>query len=150
MLTADARLRSLEENDVAVTNEDVMRAVLKSWGDGVDAAKAATREYFAEGAVWEQTGFPTTTGSDEAAELFNSMGAMGFTSVDVDFRNVVSAGDVVCTERVDWLVRPDGSRVGPLPIVGVTEFRNGKISSWREYFDSANAALRDAVTNRSD
>jgi limonene-1,2-epoxide hydrolase len=23
-------------------------------------------------------------------------------------------------------------------VVGVTEFRNGKISSWREYFDSRN------------
>jgi limonene-1,2-epoxide hydrolase len=94
--------------------------------------------------VWEQTGFPTTTGPDEAAELFNSLGAMGFVSVDIDFRNVVAAGDVVCTERVDWLVRPDGSRVGPLPIVGVTEFRDGKITAWREYFDSNNAALRDS------
>ena len=120
---------------MAATNEDVIRAVLQSWGDGVDAAKAATREFVADGCVWEQSGFPTTTGPDEAAELFNSMDAMGFVSVDVDFRNVVSAGDVVCTERVDWLVRPDGSRLGPLPIVGVTEFRDGKITSWREYFD---------------
>jgi len=69
------------------------------------------------------------------------MPGMGFSGIDVDFRNVVAAGDVVCTERVDWMVRPDGSRVGPLPVVGVTEFRNGKISSWREYFDSANLAL---------
>ena len=129
---------------MAGTNEDVIRAVLQSWGEGVDAAKAATRKYFADGCVWEQTGFPTTTGPEEAAELFNSMGAMGFRSVDVDFRNVVCAGEVVCTERVDWLVRPDGSRVGPLPIVGVTEFRDGKITSWREYFDSGNAALREA------
>ena len=132
------------------TNEDVIRAVLQSWSGGAEVAKAATRKYFADGCVWEQTGFPTTTGPEEAAELFNSMQAMGFTSVDVDFRNVVSAGEVVCTERVDWLVRPDGSRVGPLPIVGVTEFRDGKITSWREYFDSGNAALRDATTNTSD
>ena len=129
---------------MAGSNEDVIRAVLQSWGEGADAAKAATRKYFAEGCVWEQTGFPTTTGPDEAAELFNSMGAMGFVSVTVDFRNVVSTGDVVCTERVDWLVRSDGSRVGPLPIVGVTEFRDGKITAWREYFDSNNAALRDS------
>jgi hypothetical protein len=31
-----------EEDDVTGTNEDVIRAVLQSWGDGVDAAKAAT------------------------------------------------------------------------------------------------------------
>ena len=129
---------------MAGTNEDVIRAVLKSWSEGADAAKATTRTYFAEGCVWEQTGFPTTTGPDEAAELFNAMGAMGFVGVDIDFRTVVAAGDVVCTERVDWLVRSDGSRVGPLPIVGVTEFRDGKITAWREYFDSNNAALRDS------
>ena len=125
---------------MAGTNEDVIRAVLRSWGEGVDAAKAATRMYFADDCVWEQSGFPTTTGPEEAAELFKSMAAMGFVSVDVDFRNVVSASDVVCTERIDWLVRPDGSRLGPLPIVGVTEFRDGQISSWREYFDRTHLA----------
>ena len=126
---------------MAGTNEDVIRAVLKAWSEGLDAAKTATRQHFAHDCVWEQTGLPTTTGPEEAAQMINSMEAMGFSSIDVDFRNVVSAGDVVCTERIDWLVRPDGSRVGPLPVVGVTEFRDGKISSWREYFDSANLAL---------
>ena len=90
--------------------------------------------------MWEQSGFPTTTGPDEAAALFDSMEPMGFVSVDVDFRNVIAAGDAVCTERIDWLVRPDGSRVGPLPIVGVTEFRDGKITAWREYFDRTHLA----------
>ena len=45
------------------------------------------------------------------------------------------------TERVDWMVRPDGSRAGPFPVVGVTEFRDGRISAWREYFDSRNLEL---------
>src|SRR5690349_758565 len=121
------------------TNEDVIRAVLGSWADGVEAAKAATRMYFADGCVWEQSGFPTTTGPDEAAALFDSMEPMGFCRVDVEFRNVIAAGDLVCTERIDWLVRPDGSRVGPLPIVGVTEFRDGKITAWREYLNRSEA-----------
>ncbi len=122
-------------------NEDVLRVVLKAWGESIDAAQAATREHFADDCVWEQTGLPTTTGPEEAAQMLQSMEAMGFIGIDVDFRHVVVAGDVVCTERVDWLVRRDGSRIGPLPVVGVTEFRDGKISSWREYFDSANLAL---------
>jgi limonene-1,2-epoxide hydrolase len=126
---------------MAATNEDVIRAVLTSWGEGIEAAQAATREHFAEDCRWEQTGLPTTTGGEEAAQLLGTMPALGFSSIAVEYRNVLAAGDVVCTERVDWLVRPDGSRVGPLPVVGVTEFRNGKISSWREYFDSANLAL---------
>jgi limonene-1,2-epoxide hydrolase len=118
-----------------MTNEDIIRVVLASWGRGVDAATAATRRYFAEDCVWEQSGFPTTTGPEEAAALFDSMTPMGVVGVDVDYRNVSCTGDVVFTERVDWLLRADGTRLGPLPIVGVTQFRDGMIASWREYFD---------------
>jgi limonene-1,2-epoxide hydrolase len=125
---------------MATSNEEVLRAVLTAWGAGLEAAAAATREHFADDCVWEQTALPTTTGPEEAAQMMLSMQGMGFSGIDVEFRNVVASGDVVCTERVDWLVRPDGTRVGPWPVVGVTEFRNGKISSWREYFDSANLA----------
>jgi limonene-1,2-epoxide hydrolase len=123
-----------------MSNEDVLRAVLASWSQGLEAAAAATREHFADDCVWEQTAIPTTTGPEEAAQLMLGMEAMGFKAIEVDFRNVVAAGDVVCTERVDHIVGLDGVRRGSFPVVGVTEFRDGKISSWREYFDSANLA----------
>ena len=126
---------------MADSNEDVIRAVLKAWGEGIEAAQVATRRHFADDCRWEQTGLPTTTGGDDAAELLGTMGAMGFSGIAVEFRNVVAAGNVVCTERVDWMRRPDGSRAGPFPVLGITEFRDGKISSWREYHDSANLAL---------
>jgi limonene-1,2-epoxide hydrolase len=133
-----------EEDGMSASNEDVIRAVLQSWTEGLDAAAAAMREHFTHDCVWEQTGLPTTTGPEEAAQMMLSMDGMGFAGMDVEFRNVVACGDVVCTERVDWIVRADGSRVGPFPVVGVTEFRDGKISSWREYFDSANLAQLSA------
>ena len=120
------------------SNEDVIRAVLTSWGEGLEAAAAATREHFADDCVWEQTSLPTTTGPEEAAQFLLSMGDMGFSAIEVEYRNVAASGDVVCTERVDHILRADGSRAGSFPVVGVTEFRDGKISSWREYFDSAN------------
>jgi limonene-1,2-epoxide hydrolase len=126
---------------VAATNENVISAVLNSWGEGVEAAQAATRKHFAEDCRWEQTGFPTTTGSEEAAQLLGTMPGMGFSGIEVNMRNVVAAGDIVCTERVDWMMRADGSRVGPFPVLGITEFRDGKISAWREYFDSAVLSL---------
>jgi limonene-1,2-epoxide hydrolase len=123
---------------VAVTNEDVLRQVLHAWTEGIAASQAAVHTHFTEDCRWEQAGLPTTTGPEEAAQLIATMEEMGFTSLAVEFRNVAVAGDVVFTERVDWLIRPDGSRVGPWPVVGVTEFRDGKISAWREYFDSRN------------
>lgn len=123
-----------------MSNEDVIRAVLTAWGQGLEAAAAATREHFADDCVWEQTGLPTTTSADEAAEFMRSMADMGFSGIEVEYRNVVAAGDVVCTERLDYLLDADGNRKATFPVVGVTEFRDGKISAWREYFDSANLA----------
>lgn len=94
------------------------------------------RLHLTEDCRWEQSGLPTTTGSEEAAQLVGAMEAAGFSGIDVELRNIAATGDVVFTERVDWLVRIDGSRVGPIPLVGVTEFSEGRISAWREYFDS--------------
>ena len=126
---------------MAVANEDVLRAVLQAWTEGIAASQRAMRRHLTEDCRWEQMGLPTTTGPEEAAQLMGTMEEMGFAGMAVEFRNVASAGDVVFTERIDWLVRADGSRVGPWPVVGVTEFRGGKISAWREYFDSRNLEL---------
>lgn len=123
---------------MAGTNEDVLRAVIEAWSEGIPASQRAMKTHFTDDCRWEQAGLPTTTGPEEAGQLIGTMEQMGFSGVAVEFRNVAAAGDVVFTERVDWMVRPDGSRVGPLPVVGVTEFRDGKISAWREYFDSRN------------
>jgi limonene-1,2-epoxide hydrolase len=124
-----------------MTNEEVLRAVLTGWEDGIAAGQEAMRVHMTSECPWEQSGMPTTTGGDEAAQLFGGMEAMGFSRMAVEFRNVAVMGDVVFTERVDWLVRADGSRLGPWPVVGVTEFRDGKISAWREYFDSRNLEM---------
>lgn len=126
---------------MTLSNEDVLRAVLEAWGEGIAASQKALREHFTDDCRWEQMGLPTTTGPEEAAEFMGTMEQMGFSGLAVEFRKVVAVDDVVFTERVDWLVRPDGSRVGPWPVVGVTEFRAGKISGWREYFDSRNLEM---------
>jgi limonene-1,2-epoxide hydrolase len=123
------------------TNEAVIREVIGAWESGIASGQAAIRKHFTHDCRWEQVGIPTTTGPEEAAELIGTMGQTGFIGVAVEYREVASAGNVVFTERVDWVLRPDGSRVGPLPVVGVTEFRDGKISAWREYYDSRNLEL---------
>jgi limonene-1,2-epoxide hydrolase len=126
------------------TNEAVIREVIGAWENGMASGQAAIRKHFTHDCRWEQVGIPTTTGPEEAAELIGTMEQMGFLGVTVEYRGVASAGNVVFTERVDWLLRSDGSRVGPLPVVGVTEFRDGKISAWREYYDSKNLDLLTA------
>jgi limonene-1,2-epoxide hydrolase len=53
--------------------------------------------------------------------------------MDFKFRNVLSGDDIVMMERVDVIPRADGNH--ELPVMGVIELRDGKISAWREYFD---------------
>jgi limonene-1,2-epoxide hydrolase len=122
---------------MTTSNEDVLGALFKAWGEGIEPGAAAIREAFTSDCRWEQTGVPTTTGPDEAADLILGMSAVGFARIEVELRSVVASGDVVCTERLDHMYRADGSLIATFPVVGVTEFREGKISAWREYFDSA-------------
>ena len=126
---------------MATKHEDGMRAVFAGWESGIEAGQAALRAHLTDDCRWEQTGLPTTTSAEEAAQFFASMEPMGFERMGVEVRTVAEAGDVVFSERVDWLVRPDGSRVGPWPVVGVMEFRGEKISAWREYFDGRNLEM---------
>jgi limonene-1,2-epoxide hydrolase len=118
--------------------ESVFREVLDACSTSVEAAQAAVRAHFTADCVWRQSGFPTTTGPEEAAALLAGLAeSMGMARIDVEYRHVVSNDDVVFTERLDWLVRGDGSRVGPAVVVSVAEFRDGRIRAWRECFDTS-------------
>ena len=121
--------------------ESVFREVLDANTVSVEAAQAAIRKHFTEDCVWQQSGFPTTTGPEEAVALLASLvDSLGLARIDVEYLHVASSEDVVFTERLDWLVQRDGTRMGPVVVVGVTEFRDGKISAWREYFDTSGFA----------
>jgi limonene-1,2-epoxide hydrolase len=57
-----------------------------------------------------------------------------------EVRSIASTENTVFTERID-VVRIAGKTI-PFHINGVFEIRDGEICAWREYFDSADAALR--------
>jgi len=50
-----------------------------------------------------------------------------------EIKHTTSAGNVVMNERVDRFVL--GPKKIEIPVAGVFEVRNGKISAWRDYFD---------------
>jgi limonene-1,2-epoxide hydrolase len=59
-----------------------------------------------------------------------------FSDGTFEFLNFASAGQTVFVERRDW-VTMNGKRAG-FHVVGVFDFDdNGKIASWRDYFDTA-------------
>jgi len=62
----------------------------------------------------------------------------------MDIKNTTSAGNTVMNERVETWVK--GSVRLELPVAGVFEITNGKITHWRDYFDSGQVApLMEAV-----
>jgi limonene-1,2-epoxide hydrolase len=126
---------------MVTSNESVLREVLTACSESVGAAQAAVRKHFTDDCVWQQSGFPTTRGPEEAAALLGGLvDSLGLASIDVEYGNVASTDDVVFTERLDWMVGEDGSRLGPVVGVSVTKFRAGKIAAWRECFDTSGFA----------
>ena len=57
--------------------------------------------------------------------------------------NIAAAGDVVLTERTETFEHRAGAKPGfELPVMGVFEFRDGKITAWRDYFERSHLRLR--------
>lgn len=65
-------------------------------------------------------------------------------NVKMDIRNTTSSGDTVMNERLETWTK--GSVRVELPVVGVFEVKNGKITHWRDYFDANTATpLMEAI-----
>jgi limonene-1,2-epoxide hydrolase len=56
-------------------------------------------------------------------------------SVKFEIKNIVAAGDIVLTERLDTFQM--GDKTVTLEVMGAFELRDGKIAAWRDYFDMA-------------
>ena len=89
--------------------------------------------YFAPDAVYHNIPVPPIEGADAIRKVFE--GFVGAFSIVLDVVNIASNGDLVFTERVDRFVM--GNKKFDLPVNGVFELRNGKIVSFRDYFDLA-------------
>ena len=69
--------------------------------------------------------------------------------VRIETLHIASAGNVVFTERVDYLGLHGAAKPPvPLPVVGVMEMRDGKIFAWRDYFDLRTAEEGLGITIR--
>ena len=88
--------------------------------------------YFTEDAVYHNVPVDPAKGKKAIAGVINSFLPM---ASHVEFRVMKSAsnGNIVFNERMD--IFHMGQKVVELPVAGVFEVTNGKISLWRDYFD---------------
>lgn len=112
-------------------NAEIVRAFCAEWdAPALDGERIAS--YFTEDAFYHNIPMEPITGRDAIAAALSGMAGVA-TSKGWDILNLVAGGDVVMTERIDRF-DAQGNAVA-LPVMGVFELRDGKIASWRDYFD---------------
>ena len=115
------------------SNSDLIDGFMQAWRDlDLDAIM----NHFTEDAAYANIPMgPPNVGKDNIRAFIEGFLA---TTTEINFivhHQVEGAGGVVMNERTDVLVMA-GKRV-ELPVMGVFEFQDGKISAWRDYFDMA-------------
>ena len=120
------------------TPTETVEAFLKACATSKEGMAQAFRDYFTPDAIWENVGLMTTTGPEEAIALMGNFEAqLGCVTMVVDNLAIAAQGNKVLTERVDHLLRADGSEAMAARVLGIFEVENGKIVAWRDYFDTA-------------
>ncbi len=99
----------------------------------------AVQAYFTPATIWENVGMTKTTGPEEALMAFPGFGDGG-PPIRVDVLAIAATGDRVLTERIDHIMGPDGKPMLSIPLMGAFEVKDGKITAWRDYFDTAGFA----------
>ena len=90
--------------------------------------------FFTDDAVYHNIPMQPLTGREAIARFIERFAAEA-SSAEFEIKHLAAAGDIVFTERIDRFQQGDHSIA--LPVAGVFELRNGKISAWRDYFDLA-------------
>lgn len=89
--------------------------------------------FFADDAVYHNIPFPPAEGLD-AIRATLEMYVPGSPTIEFEIRNLATVGDVVMTERIDRMTF--GGRPVVLPVAGIFELADGRITAWRDYFDA--------------
>jgi limonene-1,2-epoxide hydrolase len=118
--------------EMPVTNESA-RVVREFCDLMVKRDAEALRPYLADDAIYQNVGMTAQVGPDTiVADLANQF-AM-FETYEYQVKNLVADGDVVLTERVDYIGTKDDPK--GLPVMGAFVVHDGKITRWHDYWDS--------------
>lgn len=101
----------------------------------------AIRDYFTDKTRYLNVGMSDTTGIPDTVEFVEGFMASTTASyMTVDMLALAETGNKVLTERIDHLRNADGLAVLSLAVMGIFEVEGGKITGWRDYFDTAGTA----------
>ncbi|KHK92011.1 limonene-1,2-epoxide hydrolase family protein [Novosphingobium malaysiense] len=102
--------------------------------------EAGVRKFFTPTTRYLNVGMSDTTGVDETVEFVRGFEAQtGISYMIADMLAIAEDGNKVLTERIDKLYAADGTLVMAPPVMGIFETGDGKITGWRDYFDTLQA-----------
>jgi len=88
--------------------------------------------FFSDDAVYHNIPMEPARGKAAIKAVINSFLPMS-KSIEFKILHTAATGNVVMNERID--IFDTGSKKISLPVAGVFEVNNGKITAWRDYFD---------------
>jgi limonene-1,2-epoxide hydrolase len=94
----------------------------------------ALRPFFTEDVVYHNIPMEPAVGINDAIGFIEGFFAM-CESMIIETLHLAVRDNLVLTERLDTFTV--GQVVASLPVMGIFEIRDGKISAWRDYFDLA-------------
>jgi len=111
------------------TNGETVTAFCDAWSRGdVEAIMSA----FTEDAVYHNIPMAAIHGREAIDGFIRPF--LGRGSIHFETLHQTVTGDIVMNERLDTVSQPGTPDVA-VPVMGVFELRDGKISAWRDYFD---------------
>jgi limonene-1,2-epoxide hydrolase len=112
---------------------ELVASLIRGW-EALDADAVAA--CFAEDGAWHNMPYPPIHGRAVIAEAIRRFIATA-TEVRFVIRHLGEiVPGVVVSERNDIFTMKDGRAVD-IPVMGVFEITDGKITEWRDYFDAA-------------
>jgi limonene-1,2-epoxide hydrolase len=115
--------------NMSTKNEALIRAFCAAW-QRRDIEELVG--FFTHDAVYHNMPMAPVRGHDGIRKAFHLF-VPPAQSIEFEVLNMASTGSVVFTERIDRFVM--GEKKVELPVAGVFEIRDDKISVWRDYFD---------------
>jgi limonene-1,2-epoxide hydrolase len=112
------------------TPEQIVRDFCAT-ASSVDVAKISA--FFTDDVVYQNMPLEPSVG--KAAVVADITGQLTmFNSFEWEITHIAANGNVVLTERIDYLGLVTGGRIA-LPVMGIFELDGDKIKAWRDYFD---------------
>ncbi len=121
-----------------MTPTEIVEDFLRGWTPDRHAVHAAIRRWFTADTVYENVGLSLTTGPEEAITLMERFRkAKGMEAIRIELVAIAGTGGTVLTERIDHLIDAEGRAYYSGRCMGVFEVVDGRITAWRDYFDTA-------------